>query len=110
VTAPRRRASWLVAAVFGLLLVAFAVGLWGTILRPPAYEVRGQLVARPAANLILVRHEPIGALGMGAMELMAIFAAPEQLDVAQLQPGDRLRLAVRQQGDEVHLVWIEKMK
>jgi Copper binding periplasmic protein CusF len=110
VTASRRRASWLVAGVFVLLLVAFAVGLWGTILRPPAYEVRGDLVERPAANLILVRHEPIGALGMGAMELMAILATPDQLDAAHLQPGDRLRLAVRQQGEEVHLVWIEKLK
>jgi hypothetical protein len=106
----RRRATWLVACVFVLLLGAFAVGLWGTILRPPAYEVRGEVVARPAANLLLIRHEPVGALGMGAMEVMAVFAAPADLDAARLEPGERVRLAVRRRGDELHLVWVERLK
>jgi hypothetical protein len=92
------------------LLGAFAVGLWGTILRPPAYEVRGEVVARPAGNLLLIRHEAVGALGMGAMELMAVFAAPAELDAARLEPGERVRLAVRPRGDELHLVWIERLK
>jgi len=68
--------------------------------------VRGELVARPRQDLILVRHEAISGLGMRAMEMMAVAATPEQLDPLDLRPGDRLRLAVRPTGDDVTLVWI----
>jgi len=98
------------AVVFVLLLAGFAAGLWGTLLRPSAYEVRGTLVARPAANLLLVQHEDIAGLGMRAMELMAVFADPAVVDRASVSPGQRVRLAVRP-GDknELQLVWIEKL-
>lgn len=76
--------------------------------RPAAYEVRGTLVARPAPNLLLVQHEEIAALGMRAMELMAIFADPAVVDRAGIAPGHRVRLAVRARNDELQLVWIEK--
>ena len=71
--------------------------------------MRGTVVARPASNLLLVRHEPVAALGMGAMELMAIFSEPARLDAAALTPGDRVRLAVRQQGDDIVLLRVEKL-
>jgi Cu/Ag efflux protein CusF len=71
--------------------------------------VRGTVVVRPASNLILVRHEAVAALGMGAMETMAIFADPARLDAASLAPGDRVRLAVRQKGDEIVLLRAEKL-
>lgn len=92
-----------------VLLSAFAAGIWGTILRPAAYEIRGILVARPATGLILVNHAPVEALGMGAMELMAVFAEPPLLDAANPQPGDRVRLAVRSDGDRMILLRIEKL-
>jgi hypothetical protein len=95
--------------VFLLLLTGLAVGIWGTIIRPPAYEVRGTVVARPAANLILVRHDEIPALGMQAMELMAIFTEPELVDRANVAPGQRVRLAVRQQDDQLTLLRIERL-
>ena len=85
------------------------MGLWGTVLKPAAYEVRGTLVARPAANLLLVRHEDITALRMRAMEFMAVFADPAIVDRAGIAPGQRVRLAVRARDDELHLVWIEKL-
>jgi|ERR671934_1954748 hypothetical protein len=107
--AERVRARWLLVALFAVLLGGFALGLWGSVIRPPAYEVRGTVVARPASNLILVRHEPVAALGMGAMEMMAIFADPARLDAASLSPGDRVRLAVRQKGDEIVLLRVEKL-
>jgi hypothetical protein len=107
--AERPRARWFLVALFVVLLGGFALGLWGTIVRPPAYEVRGTVVVRPASNLILVRHEAVAALGMGAMEMMAIFADPERLDAASLAPGDRVRLAVRQKGDEIVLLRVEKL-
>ena len=45
---------------------------------------------------------------MGAMEMMAVRGAPDTLEAARLSPGDRVRLAVRPQGDELVLVWIER--
>ena len=92
------------------LLLAFALGLWGTIIRPAAYEVTGEFVARPAANLILIRHDPVEALGMGAMELMAVFGEPAQIDAASLAPGDRVRLAVRPVDSQLTLIRIAKIR
>ena len=100
----------MLAAAFAVLLVAFAAGLWGTIIRPPAYEVRGVLVARPAPDMILVRHEPIAALGMSAMELMAIVANPAVVDGARIGAGDQVRLAVRRRNGDVVLLRVEKIR
>src|SRR5262245_46070141 len=52
-----RRPRLVVGLVFVVLLIGFAAGIWGTIIRPAAYEVRGTLIARPAANLLLVQHD-----------------------------------------------------
>ena len=90
------------------MLTAFAAALWGTIISPRAYEVRGEVMARPAADLLLVRHEAVVALGMKAMELMAVSSEPAQLDAAAVRPGDRVRLAVRQRDDQLVLIRIEK--
>ena len=106
----RAAARRLVVVLFVVLVALFAAGLWGTVVRPAAYEVRGELVARAAPDLILVRHQPVTGLGMGAMEMMAVHGAPPTLDAAQLSPGDRVRLAVRQDGDAVSLVWIERVR
>ena len=95
--------------MFIALVAAFAAALWATVLRPPAYEVRGAIVARPAANLILVRHEALPALGMTSMELMAVFSDPSLLDAVSVNPGDRVRLAVRRKNDELTLLRIEKL-
>ena len=89
-------------------MLAFAAGLWGTILRPAAYEVQGEFVARAAPDLILIRHETIAVPGMSAMEQMAVSVTPTQVDPLDLRPGDRVRLAVRQEGDELRLVRIER--
>jgi len=70
--------------------------------------VQGQIVARPAADLLLVRHEAIAGLGMSAMETMAVRVTPDRLIGLRLEPGDRVRLAVRPQGDDLVLVRIEK--
>jgi hypothetical protein len=94
--------------VFAVLLAGFAVGIWGTLLRPAAYEVRGTIVARPAPDLLIVRHDEIPALGMRAMDLMTIVAEPAAVDRSGAVPGDRVRLAVRQRGEELLLVRIEK--
>ncbi|PYN17733.1 MAG: hypothetical protein DME05_03555 [Candidatus Rokuibacteriota bacterium] len=98
-----------VALLFVVLLAAFAVGIWGTVLRPAAYEVHGVLVARPTPDLIVVRHEPVAGLGMGAMELMAVSAEPALLDPLAPKAGDRVKLAVRQRDDRLILLRIERL-
>lgn len=99
----------LTVLLFVALLAAFAAGIWGTVIRPAAYEVRGTIVGRPAPDMILVRHEPVSALGMTAMELMAVSASPALLDPVGPKPGDRVKLAVRQQNDQLVLIRIEKL-
>ena len=91
------------------MLAAFAAGIWGTVIRPAAYEVRGTIVARPSPDMLLVRHDPVAALGMNAMELMAISASPALLDPVVPRPGDRVKLAVRQRDDQLVLIRIEKL-
>lgn len=86
-----------------------AAALWGTVVRPPAFEVHGEVVARPAPDLLLIRHGPATALGMPAMEMMAVDAEPAQLDAAALRPGDRVRLAVRPWGDRLVLLSVRKV-
>jgi hypothetical protein len=90
------------------LLGAFALGLWGTVVRAPAFEIVATLVARPAPDLLLVRHDPIEPLGMGAMELMAVRGDPSLIDRTPLVAGDRVRLAVRRKDGELILLGVVK--
>jgi Cu/Ag efflux protein CusF len=78
------------------------------VLRPPAYEVQGEFVARAAPDLILVRHAAVSALGMSSMEQMVISVSPAQVDPLALKPGDRVRLGVRQEGEQLVLLRIER--
>jgi len=88
--------------------VAFAAGLWGTVLRLAAYEVQGEVLNRAAPDLLIVRHEAISGLGMTAMETMAVTVTPEQVAPLDLKSGDRVRLAVRPSGNDLVLVWIKR--
>lgn len=47
---------------------------------------------------------------MGAMELMAVFGEPAQIDAASLHRGDRVRLAVRPVENQLTLIRIAKMR
>jgi Cu/Ag efflux protein CusF len=68
------------------------------------------IVARPSPTTILVRHDAIVALGMSAMELMAVVGDARTIDAARVAPGDTVRLAVRRDGDDVTLLRIEKLR
>ena len=78
------------------------------MLHPPAYEVQGEFVARAAPDLILIRHAAVNALGMSSMEQMAVSVSPAQVDPLGLKPGDRVRLGVRQKGEQLVLLRIER--
>ena len=80
------------------------------MLHPPAYEVQGEFVARAAPDLILVRHTDISALGMSSMEQMAVSVSPAQVDPLGLKPGDPVRLGVRQEGEQLVLLRIERRR
>jgi hypothetical protein len=68
------------------------------------------VIARPAPDLLIVRHDEIRGLGMSAMDLMAVTSPPMLLDEAAVTPGDRVRLAVRRVGDQLSLLSIEKVR
>jgi hypothetical protein len=93
-----------------VLLVGLAVGLWATVVRPRAFEVTGVFVARSAPGLVLVQHEAVAPLGMGAMDLMAVSGDPAVIDAAGLVKGDRVRLAVKPEGDQLRLVRLERLR
>ena len=93
-----------------VLLVGLAVGLWATVVRPRAFEVTGIYVARAAPGIVLVRHEAVAPLGMGPMELMAVTGAPAVIDAAGLVAGDRVRLAVKPEGDQLALIRLERLR
>jgi hypothetical protein len=56
-----------------------------------------------------VRHDEVPALGMRAMDLMAILGDPVLIDRAGVSVGDRVRLAVRARDADVHLIGIERL-
>lgn len=104
-----RRPRLVLITLFAALLAAFAAGLWRTVVRPPAYELRGEVVARAAPGVLLVRHEPFAPLGMGAMETMAVEGDPALLENSGARPGDRVRLAVRPERDRLIVLRIERV-
>jgi hypothetical protein len=66
--------------------------------------------ARAGGTLMLVRHEAVPGF-MDPMQSMAVFAeSPDLLDRADLRPGDRIRLTLRQEPDRLVAVEIQKIR
>ena len=92
---------WTVIALFVVLLLGFALGIWGTYRavypEKGVHRLTAVFQARAGETAILVRHEAAPALAMGEMELMAFdLESKTLLDQAGLKPGDRVRLTIRQ--------------
>jgi putative alpha-1,2-mannosidase len=109
-----RIARWAVPVLFGLLLVAFAAGIWGSYRESfpgkGLYRVSGVFETRAGDTLILVKHDAVPGL-MQEMGSMALFAeSREMLDRAELRPGERVRLTVRQLPDRLLIVEIQKVR
>jgi Cu/Ag efflux protein CusF len=103
-----------VVALFVVLVLGFALGIWGTY--RAVYPEKGVqrltavFQARTGDTAILVGHEAVPALSMGSMELMAFDVESKALlDQAGLKPGDRVRLTIRQVPDRLLVVKIEKL-
>ena len=107
--------SWKVVALFVILLLGFALGIWGTY--RAVYPEKGvhRLIAifqaRAGETAILVGHEAAPALAMGSMELMAFDVESKALlDQAGLKAGDRVRLTIRQTPDRLLVIKIDKLQ
>lgn len=95
--------------MFALLLAAWGIGVWATMIRGTVSEMVGTYVARPTPSTIIVRHDAIPQLEMLPMELMTFEVEPPALvDAARLAPGDRVRLRVRQRADGLTVVRLER--
>ena len=110
----RTARRWAVPFLFALLLVAFAAGIWGSYRESfpgkGLYRVSGVFETRAGDTLILVKHEAVPGL-MQEMGSMALFAeSREMLDRAELHPGERVRLTVRQFPDKLLIVEIQKVR
>jgi hypothetical protein len=104
---------WLVPALYVLLLVTFAAGIWGSYraIFPgrDLYRATGVLVARPGDTMILVRHEAVSGL-MDPMQSMVFVAeSREVIDRAKINPGDRLRFTIKTTPDRLVVIDIQKI-
>lgn len=105
---------WVAPALVVALLGAFATGLWGTYRAVyPArglYRVTGVFKGRATDTMILVAHEPVAGFmeQMGSMALVG--ESKEFIDRANLHPGDRVLLTVRQTPDRLLVVEIQKIR
>src|SRR5437899_1729782 len=77
----------LTVLLFVALLAAFAAGIWGTVIRPAAYEVRGTIVARSGPDMIRERRAP----GAAPVRAMAGRAQPEVESLTLRRAGRRPR-------------------
>jgi Cu/Ag efflux protein CusF len=97
-----------------VLLSAFAAGIWGSYRAVfPArglYRVTGVFQSRAGDTMILVKHDAVPGLmdDMGAMAFSVESTAI--VDDARLEPGDRIRLTVRQVPDRLLVVEIRKIR
>ena len=97
-----------------LLLAGFAAGMWGSYRAAfpgrGLYRVTAVFEARAGDSLMLVRHDVVPGF-MGEMPSMAIYAeSPALLSAADLKRGDRVHLTVRQDGERVVAVEIQKIR
>ena len=103
-----------VGLVFGVLVVLFAVGLWGAYrAEHPGkglYRVHGVFQARWGETMMLVGHDKVPGI-MDEMGNMAFFTESKALlDAADLKPGDRIRFTVRQLPDKLLVTEIQKIR
>lgn len=106
---------WKVVALFVVLLLGFALGIWGSYRavypEKGVHRLTAVFQARAGEATILVGHEAVPALSMGSMELMAFDVESKALlDQAGLKPGDRVRLTIRQTSDRLLVVRIDRLQ
>ena len=98
-----------------VLLLGFALGIWGTYRavypEKGVHRLTAVFQSRAGDTAILVGHEAVPVLSMGSMELMAFDVESKALlDQGGLKPGDRVRLTIRQTPDRLLVVRIDKLQ
>jgi Cu/Ag efflux protein CusF len=98
-----------------VLLLGFALGIWGTYRavypEKGVHRLTAVFQARAGDTAILVGHEAIPTLSMGSMELMAFDVESKAvLDQAGLKPGDRVRLTIRQTAAGFVVIRLDKIQ
>jgi hypothetical protein len=112
-----RTTRWAAPLLCTVLLAGLAAGIWGSYREIfPAkglHRVTGIFQSRAGDTLILVRHDAVTGL-MDEMTSMALFSESRELiDAADLHPGDRVRLTVREapaERDKLAVVEIVKIR
>ncbi|MBI4588310.1 MAG: copper-binding protein [Candidatus Rokubacteria bacterium] len=109
------RGRWKVIALFVVLLLGFALGIWGSYRavypEKGVHRVAAVFQARADDTTILIQHEAAPALAMGSMELMSFDVESKALlDQAGLKPGDRVRLTIRQIPHGLIVVKIDRIQ
>jgi len=99
--------------LFAVLFTGFAAAIWANYraIYPARglYRVSGVVQSRASDTLLLVKHEAVPGL-MDEMGSMAFLVeSKDVLDRADLHPGDRVRLTVRQAPDTLLVVEIKKL-
>jgi hypothetical protein len=110
-----RRFPLVPVALFVVLLLGFALGIWGTYRavypEKGVHRLTAVFQSRAGDSAMLVGHEAVPVLSMGSMELMAFDVESKVLlDQAPLKPGDRVRLTIRQTPDRLLVIKIDKLQ
>jgi len=106
---------WKVVALFVVLLLGFALGIWGTYRavypEKGVHRLTAVFQSRLGETALVVSHEAVAALSMGSMELMAFDVESKALlDGVAISAGDRVRLTIRQTPDRLLVVKIDKLQ
>jgi len=109
-----RPGRWAAPALFVLLLLGFAVGIWGsyraTFPGRGLYRMTGVFEARWGEAMILVKHDAVPGLMNEMTAIALMLESRELLERAGVVPGDRVRFTVRQMPDHLLVVEIQKIR
>lgn len=92
--------QWLLAAALALAGVAGAA--------PPEWVSAEVTKVEPQRSQVLLKHEEIKSIGMGAMTMP--FKTGKSVDLRRFKPGDKVRFTVVNQDDHLVVDAIEKIR
>lgn len=91
---------WLVAAALALAGAASAA--------PPEWVDAEVIKVEPKRSRVLLKHEEIKSIGMGAMTMP--FKTGKAVDLRRFKPGDKVRFTVVNKDDHLVVDAMEKLR